>query len=439
MDNWSGRIAFRLQLSIFLFYLKTHLSIYLFMKKMILSCLAASVLMACADNRPMTVVVSNPLDMERSGEMVEVSMDEITRRLQLADTAQIVVLDAEGTEVPYQITYDDKVIFPATVAAGGKASYTIQEGKPQPVEVKTCGRQYPERLDDMAWENDLVAFRAYGPALQQTGERGFGYDLFLKRGTSEPVLEDFYAKELDKETRARAAELRKTDPKAASELLQSISYHIDHGYGMDCYAVGPTLGAGVAALVADGEIVYPWCYKDFEVLDNGPLRFTVKLEFNPLTVKGDSNVVETRVITLDAGSHLNKTLVAYAGLQEAMPVVTGIVLHDDGAVVTDAGNGYMTYVDPTTGEGNGNIFVGAVFPANVKEAKVVKYTDEEKKQHGNAEGHVLAFSDYEPGSEYTYYWGFGWDKADIKDSAAWNAYVSAYAQKVRNPLEVSIQ
>ena len=277
MDNWSGRIAFRLQLSIFLFYLKTHLSIYLFMKKMILSCLAAGVLMACADNRPMTVVVSNPLDMERSGEMVEVSMDEIARRLQLADTAQIVVLDAEGTEVPYQITYDDKVIFPDTVAAGGKASYTIQEGKPQPVEVKTCGRQYPERLDDMAWENDLVAFRAYGPALQQTGERGFGYDLFLKRGTSEPVLEDFYAKELDKETRARAAELRKTDPKAASELLQSISYHIDHGYGMDCYAVGPTLGAGVAALVADGEIVYPWCYKDFEVLDNGPLRFTVKL------------------------------------------------------------------------------------------------------------------------------------------------------------------
>ena len=172
MDNWSGRIAFRLQLSIFLFYLKTHLSIYLFMKKMILSCLAASVLMACADNRPMTVVVSNPLDMERSGEMVEVSMDEIARRLQLADTAQIVVLDAEGTEVPYQITYDDKVIFPATVAAGGKASYIIQEGTPQPVEVKTCGRQYPERLDDMAWENDLVAFRAYGPALQQTGATG---------------------------------------------------------------------------------------------------------------------------------------------------------------------------------------------------------------------------------------------------------------------------
>ena len=45
---------------------------------------------------------------------------------------------------------------------------------------------------------------------------------------------------LNKEKRAKIAELRKTDPKAASELQRAISYHIDHGYGMDCYAVGPT-------------------------------------------------------------------------------------------------------------------------------------------------------------------------------------------------------
>ena len=65
-------------------------------------------LLACTNNQPMTVTVSNPLDIDRSGEMVEVSMDEISNRLKLADTAQIVVLDAEGTEIPYQITYDDK-------------------------------------------------------------------------------------------------------------------------------------------------------------------------------------------------------------------------------------------------------------------------------------------------------------------------------------------
>ena len=394
---------------------------------------------ACNDSRTVTVTVTNPLAMERSNEMVEVAMETVTDRLGLADTAQIVVLNADGQQVPYQITYDGKVIFPAAIAAGGTATYTIQTGTPEAVDVKACGRCYPERMDDMAWENDLVAFRAYGPALQAKGERGFGYDLFTKYNTTEPMLEAMYAKELDKETLAKSAELKKTDPKAAAELSRERSYHIDHGYGMDCYAVGPTLGAGVAALMVNDTIIYPWCYKNQEILDNGPLRFTVKLEFTPLTVKGDSTVVETRLITLDAGSHLNKTVVSYSNLKETLPIVAGIVLHEpDGAVVADAANGYITYVDPTTGPDNGKIFMGAAVPAVVKDAKTVLFSEKEKKERNNADGHVLAVSDYEPGSEYVYYWGFAWDKADIKTADAWNRYMADFAQKVRNPLTVKV-
>lgn len=394
---------------------------------------------ACNDSRTVTVTVTNPLAMERSNEMVEVSMETVTDRLGLADTAQIVVLNADGQQVPYQITYDGKVIFPAAIAAGGTATYTIQTGTPEAFDVKACGRCYPERMDDMAWENDLVAFRAYGPALQAKGERGFGYDLFTKYNTTEPMLEAMYAKELDKETLAKIAELKKTDPKAAAELSRERSYHIDHGYGMDCYAVGPTLGAGVAALMVNDTIIYPWCYKNQEILDNGPLRFTVKLEFTPLTVKGDSTVVETRLITLDAGSHLNKTAVSYSNLKETLPIVAGIVLHEpDGAVVADAANGYITYVDPTTGPDNGKIFMGAAVPAVVKDAKTVLFSEKEKKERNNADGHVLAVSDYELGSEYVYYWGFAWDKADIKTADAWNRYMADFAQKVRNPLTVKV-
>ena len=394
---------------------------------------------ACNDSRTVTVTVTNPLAMERSNEMVEVSMETVTDRLGLADTAQIVVLNADGQQVPYQITYDGKVIFPAAIAAGGTATYTIQTGTPEAFDVKACGRCYPERMDDMAWENDLVAFRAYGPALQAKEERGFGYDLFTKYNTTEPMLEAMYAKELNKETLAKIAELKKTDPKAAAELSRERSYHIDHGYGMDCYAVGPTLGAGVAALMVNDTIIYPWCYKNQEILDNGPLRFTVKLEFTPLTVKGDSTVVETRLITLDAGSHLNKTVVSYSNLKETLPIVAGIVLHEpDGAVVADAANGYITYVDPTTGPDNGKIFMGAAVPAVVKDAKTVLFSEKEKKERNNADGHVLAVSDYEPGSEYVYYWGFAWDKADIKTADAWNRYMADFAQKVRNPLTVKV-
>ena len=66
-------------------------------------------------------------------------------------------------------------------------------------------------------------------------------------------------------------------------------------------------------------------------------------------------------------------------------------------------------------------------------------SEKEKKERNNADGHVLAVSDYEPGSEYVYYWGAAWDKADIKTPEAWNEYMANYAQKVRNPLTVTIK
>lgn len=354
------------------------------MKKILI--LVAAVLMgvaSCADSKQaMTVTVTNPLALERTGEMVEVPMSDVVAKLKLADTAQIVVLDADGQQVPYQVTYDEKVIFPATVKANGTATYTIQPGAPEAFNVIACGKYYPERLDDLAWENDLVGFRAYGPALQARNERGFGYDLFTKYNTTEPILEALYAEELNPEKRAKIAELKKTDPKAAAELQRAISYHVDHGYGMDCYAVGPTLGCGTSALMEGDTIVYPYCYRTQEILDNGPLRFTVKLEFNPLVVRGDSGVVETRVISLDAGSYLNKAVISYTNLKETMPVATGLVLREpDGVTMADAANGYITYVDPTTDRsgGNGKIFVGAAFPAQVKDAKVVLFQEKERK------------------------------------------------------------
>lgn len=413
------------------------------MKKLLFLFAIAFSCFACGESKMVTVTVANPTALERNAEMVEVSMSDVTGKLQLADTAQIVVLDADGQQVPYQITFDEKVIFPATVKANDTALYTIKAGTPAAFDVKACGRHYPERVDDVAWENDLVAFRAYGPALQATGERAFGYDVWTKYNTTEPVVEARYASELNPETKAKIAELKKTDPEAAKKLYQSVSYHVDHGNGLDCYKVGPTLGGGTAALMAGDTIIYPYCYKTQEILDNGPLRFTVKLEYNPLTVKGDSSVIETRVVSLDAGSHMNKTVVAYSNLREAMPVATGIVLHEpNGAVVADAAAGYITYVDPTdnVNNNNGKIFIGAAFPAPVKEAKSVLFPEQEKKElRGGADGHVLAISDYEPGTEYTYYWGSAWDKADIKDAAAWNAYVGEFAQKLRAPLTVTIK
>ena len=140
------------------------------MKKIFLAVATALAMFSCSQKEPVTVTITNPLSIDRNGEMVEISMAEITGKLQLPDTAQVIVLDENGLEVPYQITYDDMLIFPASVKGDASAVYTIAEGTPQPVGCGCLrGVNIPNVLDDVAWENDRAAYRAYGPALQEKG------------------------------------------------------------------------------------------------------------------------------------------------------------------------------------------------------------------------------------------------------------------------------
>ena len=60
---------------------------------------------ACSSNRQsLNVIVTNPLAVARANEMIEVSASDVFSKLKLADTAQIIVLDEKGEQIPYQIT-----------------------------------------------------------------------------------------------------------------------------------------------------------------------------------------------------------------------------------------------------------------------------------------------------------------------------------------------
>lgn len=407
--------------------------------KKYLSLSLLALLTACGPKQStdFTVTVTNDQAFDRE-EMVEVPISEVAKKVQLIDEEQYIILDAEGNQVAYQITYDDNLLFPVNVKAGNKAVYTIAVGEPIEADPLVYGRHYPERVDDIAWENDRTAYRAYGPALQAKGERAFGYDAWVKRVPS-LVVEQRYANELNPDTQAEIARLRKERKyDEANELYHSVSYHVDHGNGLDCYKVGPTLGCGTAALMQGDAILYPYCWKEYEILENGPMRFTVKLTYNPFVV-GKDTVVETRTISLVQGSQLNKTVVSYAGLTKAAPVATGLVIHPENptAYVLEGDKGYIAYADLTDNVNNGNgvIYVGAVMPAKVNDAKAQMFSDKEAKERG-ASGHVLAISNYKPETEYTYYWGSGWSKYGFDSMEAWTTYLNQYAQSVRNPLKV---
>lgn len=381
-----------------------------------------------------TIEVSNKGDFDRS-EMVEVP----TSDMGLDANKTYILRNADGKEVEYQLTHDSRLIFQADFAAKESKTYTFTEGKPAEVATVAEGKVYPERVDDIAWENDRIAFRAYGPALQANKERAYGYDVWVKR-VSEPVVKARYEQELNPETLAKIESL-KAEGKAeeAAELYHSVSYHVDHGNGLDCYKVGPTLGGGATALLVNDAIVYPYCYKECEILDNGPLRFSVKLTYCETEIDGDE-VTEVRVITLDKGNQLNKTTVRYDGLSKEATVVAGPVCHheDGGENIADAEAGYVAYADPTDNPNNdnGTIYVGAAFPV-LNDAKLVMFDADEAADRG-ANGHVLGYMTYKPGEALTYYWGAGWSKWGFETFEAWKAYMELAAKRVKFPLAITI-
>lgn len=411
------------------------------------SLLAALAFGQMAQAADVKVTVKNPTVLNRAGETVELDASRLAKKVG-ADS--FVVTDADGREIPSQRTYDGKLIFQVGVGGKGSAVYYVKAGTPAKYESRVFGRQFPERVDDIAWENDRVAFRCYGPALQASGERAWGYDIWNKR-TSELVVEQRYQGELNPEVQSICRQLRQRGAgDVADDVYNAFSYHVDHGNGMDCYKVGPTLGAGTTALLAaDGKtIVYPRCYKSFRILDQGPLRFTVELTYETRDYEGQQQT-EVRVLSLDAGSQLNRVSVRYEGLQKPAQLATGIIVHNENptAFVLNAQDGYMGYEDlgdPTQykekyrakqNQDFGKIYVGCVFTTS-------KTSQEYRAGEGlpGACGHILGLTTYKPGTAFTYYFGSGWSRnpeTEFSSLAAWEGYLNRFAQQLHHPLKVS--
>lgn len=278
--------------------------------------------------------------------------------------------------------------------------------------VRVSGRLHPERQDDLAWENDLVAFRAYGPGTSQRGERAYGYDIFFKYPHTQPILDSLYALQTNPANMARLDSLRNVDRRQAEAYERSISYHIDHGRGMDCYAVGPTLGCGATALMVNDSIIYPWAFEYANVVDRGPERFVAELVYSATSV-GIDTLVERRVITLIPGTYLNRCDVTYAGQTSSLTVLIGIPLRDNSPAFGNPGRGIMAYADPTQGPDNGKALTGVVIPCGAE-------------RMFERDGHIMAVLTLQPGQTLTYYWGYAWSRGEINDMRMWLQWLGSF-------------
>lgn len=383
-----------------------------------------------ADGKSMTVTVSNPTAHDRC-DVVELSADAVFSALGIAGGRQFLVLDGDNVERPYQLTHDGKVLFQAFVAPMKTATFTLKRGEPRAARLDCNGRIYPDREDDLTWENDKCAWRMYGPKMHNKGVSGF--DTFAKNVTY-PVQDALYHSELTSYTvNARLKKVGRGSEWA--QLHRDVyTYHRDRGQGMDAYTVGTTLGAGAPALMDGGNLIMPDVYEKAEIIENGPLRFCVRLQMYE-----QHGIRETRTFTQDKGTHLARVEVAYSGAAAGTPVASGIVVHKSQptAYAINKKASYIAYSDALdTPQGqNGQLFIGCYYPEKMK---ALKYQPLPEEKAGGI-GHVLGITALAADKPFTYYAGSAWSKYDVPTMAVWEQLLQHYADNIKNPLKVEIR
>jgi hypothetical protein len=351
----------------------------------------------------------NRLPIARRVETIELRAIDLSA-LGEKDLDKIHVRDAAGKDLLCQAVDTDGdyspdiVIFQSDFGPGEKKVFTVSAGSKwiyKKEDFKAYGRFARERFDDFAWENDRIAHRMYGKALETWVREPLTsstVDIWSKR-TPLPVINDWYMVD---------------------------NYHTDTGTGADFYSAGPSRGCGGNGLWAEGRL---WTSKNFvqsRVLANGPIRVLFELTYEPFDVNG-TKVSEVKRISLDVGQNLDHFTSTYTVQANTAVMVCGIGLKKVAGEIKEfnqargwlakwekveknAGNqGLAVVADPGILEGQAEDKLNALILAKVADAKRISY------------------------------WaGFCWDKAgQFADFSAWKSYVDEFAQGRLSPIEVS--
>ena len=279
------------------------------------------------------------------------------------------------------------------VTAGGKHEYTKTD-------FKAHGRFVRERFDDFTWENDRIAHRTYGKALETwKGEplSSSTIDVWSKR-TPRMVIDEWYMVD---------------------------NYHVDAGDGADYYSAGPSRGCGGNGLWAADKLWVSRNFVDSRVLANGPIRVLFELVYEAFDVNG-AKVSEVKRISLDAGSQFDHFQSFYQPQSDAA-LTTAIGLKKANGEVKEfnAGRGWLVKWEPVE-KNAGNQGLAIIVDPQLLE----KQAEDQRN---------LLLLAKAPGNAASYWAGFAWDKAGrFTTFAAWKTHVDEFSQRVRSPIQISV-
>ena len=250
---------------------------------------------------------------------------------------------------------------------------------------KAFARYIPEREDDIAWENDRIAFRIYGPKLETSDPAGSGIDVWAK-STRDLIINDWY---------------------------KTGDYHEDHGKGLDFYKVGTSRGCGGLGIWQDGKLYNSADWHHHRVVNAGPDTAGFEVVYDPWQA-GNRTFWEERYTSLKAGSNLNR-ISSTLHSDSDKPFIVGIGIAkrtgNDGQLFQDKSLGILGYWEPAEGN-NGHIACGVI----VDPKQIEGFAED-------AENYLVLIRS-KPGSQFIYYAGAAWSKGlDIHTPQEWIEYL----------------
>ncbi len=376
--------------------------------------LIAAVPFLFAQSVQLTVQVKNDLALARPSETISLNMKELVQGLAISDLKKtgIHVIDAiSGKEFLTQaIDMDgdaamDLLIFQADFKPGESRSFTLKSGAPQVLtkdQFRAYGRFVRERYDDFAWENDRIAHRMYGVALetwQAEPLTSSAVDVWTKR-VRRLIINDWYMVD---------------------------NYHNDTGEGGDFYSAGKSRGCGGSGIWQNGELFVSRNFINSRVIASGPIRVVFELTYAPWNA-GGRTVAEVKRVTLDAGQNFDRFESFYkTNAAGQLTFAAGIKNNPGSTVLSERGDGWLRTWEPLQKGTQGNLGCAIIMDP----AMIVDITQ--------ADGNYLVVAKVPANGPASYYAGFGWDRSgDFAGLPEWEAYVRQFAQRAASPLKVKI-
>jgi hypothetical protein len=275
-------------------------------------------------------------------------------------------------------------------------------------------RYVPERVDDIAWENDRIAFRIYGPELETAAPPfSSGIDVWGKAART-PVVNKWYA-------------------------LGEHFYHLDHGEGLDCYKVGAGRGCGGLGIwsAEEKKLYVSHTWQSFKILSAGPAVAKFQVTYAPWRITTPKDKVENAgapgrkvwqvtTFTLAMVTNFNRIeTTLYSNEPGELTVGVGLATHraKDGVVFKDEATARETYWDKADKDPSDPIdpgYIGTGLIVNPAEFTGFVATEDDN----------LAILKVTPGKPFVYYAGACRSKGpDFHSAQEWTDYVKAAREK----------